>query len=195
MGWIVAFIEKLCRCMAEKGVIKNEDIELYRYGIRNGIILAGNLIITVLVGIVTGRLGVVLAFLLFFMMLRSYSGGFHLESKLGCFLLSVLVLLVPIYTCDWVMKNVPEIVILLLGVAAIITVIVLSPVESIHKRLEPKERVYFRRVSHCIVTLEGCAVIFLYVTKQYPYFYAGYSSILLTAASMLIGQLSSKHYT
>lgn len=195
MGWKISFIEKLCRGMAEKGVIKNEDIELYRYGIRNGLIFAGNLIITVLVGIVTGRLGVVLAFLLFFMMLRSYSGGFHLESKWGCFLLSVLVLFIPIYTGDWVRKNVPEIVMLLLGLAAVITVIVLSPVESIHKRLEPKERAYFRRVSHCIVTLEGCAVIFLYLTKQYPYFYAGYSSILLTAASMLLGQLSSKHYT
>ena len=58
--------------------MQKEDAELYQYGIENGIVVAGNLLASGIFGIVTGRQGLVLVFLLFFYAsLRSYSGGSH----------------------------------------------------------------------------------------------------------------------
>lgn len=114
-------------------------------------------------GIVTGRPGLVLVFLLFYASLRSYSGGSHCKSRIGCFLISMAILFIPVYTYEPVMKNVPNAVILLIGVLAVVIIIVLAPVESINKPLDEEERRYYARVTHCITALQVCVLIICFV--------------------------------
>lgn len=180
--------------MVDRGIVQKEDAALYQYGIENGITVAGNLLASVLFGVLTGRLGVVLVFLLFYSTLRTYSGGVHCKSKLGCFILSMLILLVPVFSYEWVMENVLFPIIMIIGVISIVVILVLSPVESINKPLEDEERKYYKRISHCIVTLQGCILAFLYCMDIYEYFYAGYSSLILVAIFMILGKISTKHY-
>ena len=194
MKMIADFAEKISNTMVDRGIVQKEDVELYQYGIENSIIVAGNLLASALFGILTGRLGVVLVFLLFYSTLRTYSGGVHCKSKLGCFILSMLILLVPVFSYEWVMEMVTFPVIFAVGVIAIVVILVLSPVESINKPLDDEERKYYKRISHCIVTLQGCVVAFLYCMDIYEYFYAGYSSMVLVAVFMIFGKISTNRY-
>ena len=181
--------------MVDRGVVQREDAALYQYGIENGIVVAGNLMASVTFGIVTGRLGVVLVFLLFYGSLRTYSGGVHCKSKQSCFILSMLILFVPVFSSKWVMENIAFPVMIAVGVIAIVVVLVLSPVESVNKRLDDEERKYYRRISHCIVSLQECVLIFLYSIDKYEYFFAGYSSLILVALFLVIGKILTKRYT
>lgn len=61
------------------------------------------------------------------------------------------------------MKNVPNAVILLIGVLAVVIIIVLAPVESINKPLDEEERKYYARVTHCITALQVCVLIIYFV--------------------------------
>ena len=194
MKVISEFAEKISNKMVNRGIVQSEDAELYQYGIENSITVAGNLLASVLLGILTGRLGIVLVFLLFYSSLRSYSGGVHCKSKLGCFILSMLVLLVPVFSYKWVMEMVAFPVLIVVGVIAIVVVLVLSPVESISKPLDDEERKYYRRISHCIVALQGCVLVILYCLGISEYFYAGYSSLILVALFMIIGKITTKRY-
>ena len=115
---IAKFAKKINEILIQKGIVQKEDAELYQYGIENGIVVAGNLLASGIFGIVTGRPGLVLVFLLFYASLRSYSGGSHCKSRIGCFLISMAILFIPVYTYEPVMKNVPNAVILLIGVLA-----------------------------------------------------------------------------
>ena len=164
--------------------MQKEDAELYQYGIENGIVVAGNLLASGIFGIVTGRPGLVLVFLLFYASLRSYSGGSHCKSRIGCFLISMAILFIPVYTYEPVMKNVPNAVI----------IIVLAPVESINKPLEEEERKYYARVTHCITALQVCVLIILFCLDLQDYFYAGYVSIVLIAVFMVMGKIAVKRY-
>ena len=195
MKFIRYYAEKLCGEMVERKIVKEEDRELYIYGMVNGVILAGNLLTAILIGILTGRLDMILAFLLFYASLRTYSGGYHLESKLLCYLFSTLILPVPVYTQKWVQNHVPLGIIIFLGILAVAVILVLAPVESIHKRLEPEEHRFFRRVSHCIVSIQTCIVVGVYYLELDALGYAGYVSILLVAFFMIIGQIHAKRYT
>lgn len=186
--------EKISNKMVDSGIVQKEDVELYQYGIENGITVAGNLLASALFGILTGRLGAVLVFLLFYGTLRTYSGGVHCKSRLGCFILSMLILLVPVFSYEWVMEMVAFPVLSVVGVIAIVVVLILSPVESINKPLDDEERKYYKRISHCIVVIQGCVLAFLYCMDMYEYFYAGYSSIILVVVFMILGRLSTKHY-
>lgn len=194
MKMIADFAEKISNTMVDRGIVQKEDVELYQYGIENSITVAGNLFASALFGILTGRLGVVLVFLLFYSTLRTYSGGVHCKSKLGCFILSMLILLVPVFSYEWVMEMVTFPVIFAVGVIAIVVILVLSPVESINKPLDDEERKYYKRISHCIVTLQGCVLAFLYCMDIYEYFYAGYSSMVLVAVFMIFGKISTNRY-
>ena len=191
---IAEFAKKINDILVYKGIVQKEDADLYQYGIENGITIAGNLIASVIFGIVTGRPGLILVFLLFYASLRSYSGGCHCKSRIGCFLISMAILFIPVYTYEPVMENVPNAVILLIGVLAVVIIIALAPVESINKPLDEEERKYYARVTHCITALQVCVLIILFCLGVKDYFYVGYSSIVLVAVFMVMGKLVMKSY-
>ena len=95
-------------------------------------------------GIITGRLGDVLVFLFFYGTLRSFSGGVHCKSKAGCFCLSMAILLIPIYTSEWIMGIVNTPVLIIIGIMAVVAILILSPVESINKPLEVNWKTKFQ---------------------------------------------------
>ena len=66
--------EWFSRRLAEQGIIKEEEREIYRYGLSNGMVILLNLFTTLLIGIFSGHLLSAALFTLFFMLLRSYSG-------------------------------------------------------------------------------------------------------------------------
>lgn len=191
---IAKFAKKINEILIQKGIVQKEEAELYRYGIENGIVVAGNLLASGIFGIVTGRPGLVLVFLLFYASLRSYSGGSHCKSRIGCFLISMAILSIPVYTHEFVMNNVPATVILMIGIAAVVVILILSPVESINKPLDDEEKKYYARVTHCIVALQVCVLIILFCLGVKDYFYAGYSSIVLVAVFMVMGKVIMKRY-
>ena len=191
---IAKFAKKINEILIQKGTVQKEDAELYQYGIENGIVVAGNLLASGIFGIVTGRPGLVLVFLLFYASLRSYSGGSHCKSRIGCFLISMAILSIPVYTHEFVMNNVPATVILMIGIAAVVVILILSPVESINKPLDDEEKKYYARVTHCIVALQVCVLIILFCLGVKDYFYAGYSSIVLVAVFMVMGKVIMKRY-
>jgi len=191
---IAKFAKKINEILIQKGIVQKEDAELYQYGIENGIVVAGNLLASGIFGIVTGRPGLVLVFLLFYASLRSYSGGSHCKRRIGCFLISMAILSIPVYTHEFVMNNVPATVILMIGIAAVVVILILSPVESINKPLDDEEKKYYARVTHCIVALQVCVLIILFCLGVKDYFYAGYSSIVLVAVFMVMGKVIMKRY-
>ena len=191
---IAKFAKKINEILIQKEIVQKEDAELYQYGIENGIVVAGNLLASGIFGIVTGRPGLVLVFLLFYASLRSYSGGSHCKSRIGCFLISMAILSIPVYTHEFVMNNVPATVILMIGIAAVVVILILSPVESINKPLDDEEKKYYARVTHCIVALQVCVLIMLFCLGVKDYFYAGYSSIVLVAVFMVMGKVIMKRY-
>lgn len=85
-------------------------------------------------------------------------------------------------------------VLIIIGIMAVVTILILSPVESINKPLDDEERRFYRRVSHCIVALQVCVLAFLFCLDKIEYFYAGYSSLILVAVFMVIGEILTKRY-
>lgn len=81
---IAKFAKKINEILIQRGLCKRGGRTVPIWD-RNGIVVAGNLLASGIFGIVTGRPGLVLVFLLFYASLRSYSGGSHCKSRIGCF--------------------------------------------------------------------------------------------------------------
>lgn len=143
--------------MVERGIIKEEEQELYQFGIRNGMILLLNVVTALVIGLLTEQLAVVAVFTLSFMVLRSYTGGYHSDSRIFCYLGSNLVLLVPVYTQAVFCKTSLAWLLAVLLVSAEI-IFLLSPMHSKNRKLDKEEQKAFWQKSKADCSVgTGCA--------------------------------------
>ena len=85
--------------------------------------------------------------------------------------------------------------VIIVGLAVIVVILALSPVESINKPLGDEDFSYYRRISRCIAGWQACTLVTLYCIDRLDYFYAGYSSLVLVAVFLIAGKISTKYYT
>lgn len=179
--------EWLSRRLADMGIIKEEEREIYRYGISNGMVILLNLFTALLIGIFSGHLLSAALFTLFFMLLRSYSGGYHSDSRVFCYLASSAVLLVPVYTSE-VMERIPAGLVAAILLAASAVIFILSPMDSPKRKLDAEEKKHFGKRARLILTAELAVFGLLYGFRYYEPAYAGFCSFCLIALCMLLGK-------
>lgn len=180
-GWI-------CRRMVERGIIKEEEQGIYEFGIRNGMILFLDIVTAFLIGLLTGKLAVVALFTVSFMVLRSYTGGYHSDSRVFCYIGSNLVLFVPVYTGALFAETAKGILLLFLSLAVVI-IFLLSPMHSKNRRLDEKEQKHFGRKARMVAIAELLVFAALLYAGQNDYAYAVYTSLCITAVFMLVGKI------
>lgn len=83
--------QKLAYFFAEKKIIQQEEKEIYAYGYEILLSEAINWLITIIIAILTKRIGETVVYMLAFMRLRGALGGFHAKSHWGCILISTVV--------------------------------------------------------------------------------------------------------
>ncbi len=181
----------LSRRMVERGIIKEEEQELYQFGIRNGMIILLNVLTAFLIGLFTGKLLLVAVFTLSFMVLRSYTGGYHSDSRVFCYIGSNLVLFIPVYTQELFLK-VPVSILVILLVLASGVIFYLSPMNCKNRKLDEKERRHFGRKARIIAGVEVIVLGILWHAELMTYAYAVYTSICVTAVFMIIGKIQLK---
>lgn len=178
----------LSRRMVERGIIKEEEQEIYQFGIRNGMIILLNVLTAFLIGLITEKLLIVAVFTVSFMVLRSYTGGYHSDSRIFCYIGSNLVLFVPVYTEMLFVKTEDSILFILLAIAVSV-IMIFSPMHSKNRKLDEAEQKCFGRKARVITVVQLIVLGVLWYIKQDAYAYAVYSSICITAVLMLIGKV------
>ena len=172
--------------LVERGIIKEEEQEIYQFGIRNGMIILLNVLTAFLIGLITEKLLIVAVFTVSFMVLRSYTGGYHSDSRIFCYIGSNLVLFIPIYTESLFVKTEDIILYILLAIAVSI-IMVFSPMHSKNRKLDKAEQKQFGKRARVIIVVQIIILGILWYGGVTSYIYAIYSSICITAVFMLIG--------
>lgn len=178
----------LSRRMVERGIIKEEEQEIYQFGIRNGMIILLNVLTAFLIGLITEKLLIVAVFTVSFMVLRSYTGGYHSDSRIFCYIGSNLVLFIPVYTENLFVKTKDSILYILLAIAVSI-IMIFSPMHSKNRKLDGAEQKHFGRKARAITIVQLIVLGVLWYMEYESYAYAIYSSIGITAVLMLIGKI------
>ncbi len=135
--------EKTTEFLICNHVIQKDDRVLYQFGIQQSLFVMLNLATTIAIGIVCGMLWQSIVFILSYIPLRHYSGGFHARTSMNCYLFSSIMMI----TVLSVMKLFPvscfvcDIVILF----SMLIVFVLSPQADKNKPLDAEERTIYKR--------------------------------------------------
>ena len=176
--------------LIEGKIIKMEERNLYLYCFGILIEMMANLITTLIIGALLGKIVAALFFMLVFIPLRSTAGGYHCETAGKCYLLSIAVYLIVILTYDHI-SDVSSYICALICVFYFAAIIILSPVASPNKPITSNEKTRNRWIS---IALSLIYIIVILVMLHCKSIYAFVILESLTAAvvSMIAGHIKYK---
>ena len=155
-----------------------DDIELYEYSIK--ILLRGffGAFIILFIGTMLGMESETVVFLGTFLLIRKFSGGFHFNKYINCFISSNLCLLIVLLFIKFIKKN--------NGVECIC---LFAPMDNKNKKITRKQKFIFKMVSLMILAIYLLIITHGLTNENLIYKYVIGSSIILTGLLLCIGQV------
>ena len=148
----------------QKGAISEEDCELYAYSAFSLILGIAPVFITLVLGSLTGMLKEGLLMIAPFIIIRKFSGGYHLKSTVTCFITSTGIIGAGLLIIWISVKNTYYMPIGILSLLAAISICIFSPIDSEDRRLSEREQSVFGLIARImILTVTGlCIVLILF---------------------------------
>ena len=147
----------------QRQYLRDEERELYVYGYEAMLNQTINILISIAIAIWLKMPIAVVVFLVCYIPLRSYCGGYHERTNLGCTIISALLLL----GICLLLKVIPETIDIPLAVSAFVICGVLvfryAPVEDSNNPLDAEEMLHYRKMSRMVWLLETCVAIPAYL--------------------------------
>lgn len=141
-------------------VIKDDDCEIYQYGFEQVFSSLLNIATMLLLGIILGKIYQSLVLILSFMALRSYSGGYHANTPLHCYLLTVMSISAALLIMKFI--TIDRFICLGLLVLSSVVILLLSPIGSQNKPLDEIEKIIYRKKTIIVWSVETCvAIVFI----------------------------------
>lgn len=95
-----------------------------------------NLISTIVIGVIVGKVFESIAFLVFYIPLRSYAGGYHASTPWRCYFISIVIIMEMLLFIGYVDLSIIYIILLLVGM---VVCFAFAPVEDKNKPLDRDE--------------------------------------------------------
>lgn len=149
----------ISQTLGEEGVIQKNEIDICKYGIDYFVISVLEILSVLVFSAFIGNFACTLTYFLAFIPLRIYSGGYHANSKVGCYLI-----LLSVYALfSVVIKHVPEAYFIMVALFSVITtaIIVLSfsPIIHENKSFNEAETKFYRNTSIRIMLIESAIIV------------------------------------
>lgn len=143
-----------------KKVIKDDDREIYQYGFEQVFSSLLNIATMLLLGIILGKIYQSLVLILSFMALRSYSGGYHANTPLHCYLLTVMSISAALSIMIFI--TIDRFICLGLLVLSSVVILLFSPIGTKNKPLDEIEKIIYRKKTIIVWSVETCvAIVFI----------------------------------
>ena len=181
---------KIVNNLVHSGVIKEEDAEIYIYGINQILTSVLSVSSALIIGLIFGVFPEIAVFMAAYIPLRSFAGGYHAKTPLSCYVFSVIMLIVVsiglkyLHLADWVYYAVL--------VAATLVVLVLSPVEDRNKPLDEIEQKVYKRRTILIAAVELTLAMLLKLLMFDDLFIATAYSFVVLSLMLIAGKAKNR---
>lgn len=154
-------VKRMTSYFVVNGIIEDEERAIYSYGLRQAFLIIINIATSILIGFALKGVWQVLVFMLAYIPLRTYGGGYHAETELRCYFFSIALIIGSLL----LVKTVPSapLLIIILSSISIVIVYTLAPVEDGNKLLNDRQINIYRRKTRSILAIEILACLVLYI--------------------------------
>lgn len=163
MGFSIS--EKVVDKLIDGNIIESEDKELYTYGFHQGFLIIFNILTAIAIGLLFKMVLECVIFLMAYIPLRSYAGGYHAKTPLRCYMFSIIIMIVVFLGIKFIYWN--NFICSIITFCATSIIFALQPVEDSNKPLDQKEiDVYKKRTKIILLVLIGIGLIFWFVDNK-----------------------------
>lgn len=135
--------ENITRKLEDNLTIKSEDREIYRYGIQQGLTIILNLITTLVIGLICGMVWQSVVFMVFYIPLRSFAGGYHEKTPERCYVFSIVLMFAILLAMRF--ASFTELICSIILLVSSVSIVLLAPVEDRNKPLDELEQKVYRK--------------------------------------------------
>lgn len=136
-------IERLAVTLSESwgkaGVVKQSDVSLYRYGLELLLSTLANVFIIIAISIISGHTWAFVPYLLSFIPIRSFAGGYHAKTHWLCIALSTGIFFLSVMGMPLLRGTASSIFCVAVGIISFTTICLLAPVPAKNKPLTMEE--------------------------------------------------------
>lgn len=172
---------RIVKWLLRAGAISENDRELYEFAAYSFLFSLLPLVLVMLLGCASGMLVEGVLMILPFMLIRKFSGGFHLQSPGVCFVSSTLLLSAFLFLIRLVIDEQRLIIFTCLALASTLQVFFCSPIDNEARKLSGKERAVFKKVARIMSVLFLAVYIALMSFDQNRFAVPVGAGIVLTA--------------
>lgn len=192
-------MEKIAQCIvnfiSRNITIDDEEmLDVYKYGIEITLSSVLNFCLIIICSLVLRDIKAGIVFMILFILLRSYTGGYHAETYLRCNIVFVCTFFAA-YFIAWVFEYMDsDITVFVITAISYIPIAVFSPVKNRHKFLSEAKRKRSRIISAVIYFIAFLLVIFLCCNNvRYGYLLSS-TSILVSVLVVIEVYMQKKGY-
>lgn len=147
--------QKIVCSLYRNGKIEEKDQELLAYGLTQGIRMCLNILTTLLVGILMGMWWQGILFLVAFIPIRSFAGGYHAKTPLRCYWCSVGIIIAALAMVRYGKDM--AFFLNMMTMLSVTVILYLAPVASENKPLsEPEKKLFKKKTQISLVIALSC---------------------------------------
>ncbi|MDS1005152.1 accessory gene regulator B family protein [Clostridium sporogenes] len=162
---VLSISEKIVDKLIDGNIIESEDKDLYTYGFHQGFLIIFNILTAIAIGLLFKMAWESLVFLMAYIPLRSYAGGYHARTSLRCYMFSLIIIIMVLLGIKFIYWN--SIICIIVTFCATSIIFALQPVEDENKPLDKKERVvYKKRTKSILLVLIGIELVFWFFDNE-----------------------------
>ena len=181
---------KLTNYMLKRGVINKCNYEIYSYGFQIFLELSLNLLCSLIIAVLLDMVIECFLFFLFFIPLRSYNGGLHMEHYLSCLLLSCITLALILLTVKHF--TVTPFFSYPLYVISVLVIAKIGPINHPNRDVSYDEDIQFKSKTSITLALSVIISIIFLILSKYKYLFLEALVFTLVSSTLLIGRMKYK---
>lgn len=186
---------KMADFCVQNQIIEQEDTDVYIYGFEILISYIVNIATVLFLAWLFDALLYICVFLVFFYPLRIFSGGFHAEDYRKCYMISVVAILLVLFTEKYAVMFWSPIVVGLFMALSAIYIFNHAPLEDKNKPLDNSEKAKYRRKARIAIGVELITVfILLLIDHTHHVTYYAACAIFTMFVLMCVGNRKNSVY-
>ena len=153
--------DKIATGLVESGTINAEDKEIYKFGLKYIANIFLNVATTLIIGFIFGMVWQSILFMVSYIPLRSYAGGYHARTPLRCYVFSIILTACVLMGMKYLPYN--NILLWVMAFVSGTLIFIFAPVGDENKPLDEMEMKVFKRRARIILFVEMGLICLLMV--------------------------------
>lgn len=150
---VESFANKVTSFLICNKTINDEEYDLYLYAFETLIAFIVNILAILFTGYVLNRLSETILFLVCYCPIRQFTGGYHADNYKKCLIVFISIYITNIYLVNILSYKKLDFIIIILMFLSYIGICYLAPLEHRNKPLSKKERINYKRITVCLISV------------------------------------------